>query len=134
VQQAAREGGGDAAVNHAFKAKMRKYDDSCEAEGLSRDLINLERYTFHADVVFRHVTFKIYIFIVTTISCAVEHSHSNRYKVIAVSTCALHVVQCSEQPPRTILPYCSINNNKNICEYSSRRAIVGPLVGYGVTL
>ena len=35
VQQAAREGGGDAAVNHAFKAKMRKYEDRCAAEGLA---------------------------------------------------------------------------------------------------
>ena len=35
VQQAAREGGGDVAVNHAFKAKMRKYEDRCAAEGLS---------------------------------------------------------------------------------------------------
>jgi hypothetical protein len=35
VQQAAREGGGDVAVNHAFKAKMRKYEDCCAAEGLS---------------------------------------------------------------------------------------------------
>jgi hypothetical protein len=35
VQQAAREGGGDVAVKHAFKAKMRKYEDRCAAEGLS---------------------------------------------------------------------------------------------------